>query len=116
MVNIYIIAAIWFLAAFVSAIVANRLKISIALMEIIIGATIGFIAYKTAAIRIKWILFVLLSMGVLAMWSGSKPVLPAYIIGMVIPSAIVPTLIANKFFLQDHLLEKPVLEEQLPDI
>ena len=188
-------------------------------------------AYKTAAIRTKWILFVLLSMGVLAMWSGSEPVLPAYIIGMVlartiekdnffvrrlrtmtigfltpiyflragalvslpailgaflvfmllfggkimfkifglypvistfnkhkkekwyytllmstgltfgtisalygltnniinteqysiivgvvIASAIIPTLIANKFFLPDHLLEKPVLEDQLPDI
>src|SRR5208283_479471 len=39
-------------------------------------------AYKTAAIRAKWILFVLLSMGVLALWSGSEPVLRAYIIGM----------------------------------
>jgi len=188
-------------------------------------------AYKTAAIRTKWILFVLLSMGVLAMWSGSEPVLPAYIIGMilsrtiekdnffvrrlrtmtigfltpiyflragalvslpaiigaffvfillfggkilfkvfglfpvisrfkkhrkekwyytllmstgltfgtisalygltnniinteqysiivgvVIASAVVPTLIANKFFLPEHLLEKPVLDDQLPDI
>jgi len=41
-------------------------------------------AYKTAAIRAKWILFVLLSMGVLALWSGSEPVLPAYIIGMLL--------------------------------
>jgi Kef-type K+ transport system membrane component KefB len=188
-------------------------------------------AYKTAAIRTKWILFVLLSMGLLAMWSGSEPVLPAYIIGMVlartiekdnffvrrlrtmtigfltpiyflragalvslpailgaflvfmllfggkimfkifglypvisrfkkhqkekwyytllmstgltfgtisalygltnniitteqysiivgvvIASAVVPTLIANKFFLPGHLLEKPVLDDQLPDI
>jgi Kef-type K+ transport system membrane component KefB len=188
-------------------------------------------AYKTAAIRTKWIFFVLLSMGVLAMWSGSEPVLPAYIIGMilsrtiekdnffvrrlrtmtigfltpiyflragalvslpaiigaflvfmllfggkilfkifglfpvissfkkhrkekwyytllmstgltfgtisalygltnniinteqysiivgvVIASAVVPTLIANKFFLPEHLLEKPVLDDQLPDI
>jgi len=188
-------------------------------------------AYKTAAIRTKWILFILLSMGVLAMWSGSEPVLPAYIIGMilaktiekdnffvrrlrtmtigfltpiyflragalvslpaifgaflvfillfsgkimfkifglypvisrfkkhrkekwyytllmstgltcgtisalygltnniinteqysiivgvVIASAVVPTLIANRFFLPEHLLEKPVLDDQLPDI
>jgi glutathione-regulated potassium-efflux system ancillary protein KefC len=188
-------------------------------------------AYKTAAIRTKWILFILLSMGVLAIWSGSEPVLPAYIIGMVlaktiekdnffvrrlrtmtigfltpiyflragalvslpaifgtflvfillfgskilfkifglypvistfkkhkkekwyytllmstgltfgtisalygltnniinkeqysiivgvvIASAVIPTLIANKFFLPDHLLEKPVLDDQLPDI
>lgn len=41
-------------------------------------------AYKTAAIRAKWILFVLLSMGVLAAWSGSEPVLPAYVLGMVL--------------------------------
>jgi Kef-type K+ transport system membrane component KefB len=41
-------------------------------------------AYKTAAIRAKWIIFILLLMGVLALWSGSEPVLPAYIIGMVL--------------------------------
>jgi glutathione-regulated potassium-efflux system ancillary protein KefC len=41
-------------------------------------------AYKTAAIRAKWVLFVLLSMGVLALWSGSEPVLPAYVFGMVL--------------------------------
>jgi len=40
-------------------------------------------AYKTAAIRAKWALFILLAMSVLALWSGSEPVLPAYIIGMV---------------------------------
>ena len=45
-------------------------------------------AFKTAAIRTKWILFVLLSMGVLAMWSGSEPVLPAYIIGMILSRTI----------------------------
>lgn len=41
-------------------------------------------AYKTAAIRAKWIIFILLSMGVLAAWSGSEPVLPAYVLGMVL--------------------------------
>ncbi len=40
-------------------------------------------AYKTAAIRAKWALFILLALSVLALWSGSEPVLPAYIIGMV---------------------------------
>jgi hypothetical protein len=73
MVNIYVVAAFWLLAALVSTIIANRLKISMALMEIII-------------------------------------------VGVVIASAIIPTLIANKFFLPDHLLEKPVLDDQLPDI
>jgi len=38
------------------------------------------------------------------------------IVGVVIASAVVPTLIANKYFLPDHLLEKPVLDDQLPDI
>jgi len=47
MINIYIVAAFWFLSALVSTIIANRLKISNALMEIIIGAIIGFIAFKT---------------------------------------------------------------------
>ncbi|MEN6488272.1 MAG: cation:proton antiporter, partial [Smithella sp.] len=36
-----------------------------------------------AAIRAKWALFILLAMSVLALWSGSEPVLPAYILGMV---------------------------------
>ena len=44
--------------------------------------------YKTAAIRTKWILFVLISMSVLAIWSGSEPVLPAYIIGMILAKTV----------------------------
>jgi Kef-type K+ transport system membrane component KefB len=44
--------------------------------------------YKTAAIRTKWILFVLISMAVLAIWSGSEPVLPAYIIGMILAKTV----------------------------
>jgi len=31
-------------------------------------------------------------------------------------SALISTIIANKFFLPDHLLEKPVLDDQLPDM
>jgi Kef-type K+ transport system membrane component KefB len=38
------------------------------------------------------------------------------IVGVVIASAVIPTLIANKFFLPDHLLEEPVLDDQMPDI
>jgi len=45
-------------------------------------------AYKTAAIRAKWIIFVLLAMGVLALWSGSEPVLPAYVLGMVLANTM----------------------------
>jgi hypothetical protein len=35
---------------------------------------------------------------------------------VVIASTVVPTIVANRFFLQEHLLEKPVLDDQLPDI
>ena len=45
-------------------------------------------AYKTAAIRTKWILFVLFALGALAIWSGSEAVLPAYILGMVLAGTI----------------------------
>ncbi len=53
-------------------------------LPVITEFIIKHLAYKTAAIRTKWILFVLISMGSLAIWSGSEPVLPAYIIGMVL--------------------------------
>lgn len=41
-------------------------------------------AYRTAAIRTKWIIFVLFGLGALALWSGSEAVLPAYLVGMVL--------------------------------
>jgi Kef-type K+ transport system membrane component KefB len=44
-------------------------------------------AYRTAAIRAKWVLAVLFGLGALALWSGSEAVLPAYIVGMVLASA-----------------------------
>jgi glutathione-regulated potassium-efflux system ancillary protein KefC len=37
---------------------------------------------RTAAIRVKWVSFVLFSMAALAVWSGVEAVLPAYIAGM----------------------------------
>lgn len=42
----------------------------------------------TAAIRTKWILFILLGLGALALWSGSEAVLPAYISGMVLANSV----------------------------
>ena len=39
----------------------------------------------------------------------------SFIVGAVIASAVIPTLIANKFFLPEHLLEVPVLDDQAPD-
>ncbi|MGI9953549.1 cation:proton antiporter [Moorellaceae bacterium AZ2] len=41
-------------------------------------------AYRTAAIRTKWVIFILFGLGALALWSGSEAVLPAYLIGMVL--------------------------------
>ncbi len=39
---------------------------------------------RTAAIRAKWVVFVLFGLGALAYWSGSEAVLPAYIAGMLL--------------------------------
>ena len=41
-------------------------------------------AFRTAAIRTKWIMLVLFGLGALALWSGSEAVLPAYLAGMVL--------------------------------
>lgn len=41
-------------------------------------------AYRTAAIRTKWIILIVFGLGALALWSGSEAVLPAYLIGMVL--------------------------------
>ncbi|MFO7651814.1 MAG: cation:proton antiporter [bacterium] len=41
-------------------------------------------AYRTAAIRAKWVNLGLFGLGALALWAGSEAVLPAYLIGMVL--------------------------------
>lgn len=41
-------------------------------------------AFRTAAIRTKWVVMVLFGLGALALWSGSEAVLPAYLVGMVL--------------------------------
>lgn len=41
-------------------------------------------AFRTAAIRTKWVIFVLFGLSALALWSGSEAVLPAYLVGMVL--------------------------------
>ena len=62
---------------------------------VVTAAVIGFLplvthrltkryAYRTAAIRAKWVLFLLFGLGALALWSGSEAVLPAYLVGMVL--------------------------------
>ncbi|HBE41980.1 MAG TPA: hypothetical protein DDW27_12385 [Bacteroidales bacterium] len=49
MFEIYLIAAFWFLASVLSTIIANRVKISMALMEIVIGSVIGYFAFKLSS-------------------------------------------------------------------
>ncbi len=44
-------------------------------------------AFRTAAIRTKWVLLILFGLGALSLWSGSEAVLPAYIAGMVLAGA-----------------------------
>jgi len=39
---------------------------------------------RTAAIRTKWVIVVLLFLGALAYWAGSEAVLPAYVLGIVL--------------------------------
>jgi glutathione-regulated potassium-efflux system ancillary protein KefC len=39
-------------------------------------------AHRTAAIRTKWVMLLLFSLGTLALWAESEPVLPAYLAGM----------------------------------
>jgi glutathione-regulated potassium-efflux system ancillary protein KefC len=75
------------------------ITITIALIFVLPGITnflIRHFAFKTAAIRTKWILFVLIAMAVLAIWSGSEPVLPAYIIGMILAK----TMERDNFFIR----------------
>jgi len=45
-------------------------------------------ATGTASVRAKWVLFVCLGLGAIAVWSGSEAVLPAYLIGMALAGEV----------------------------
>lgn len=70
--------------------------IAFILMPTITNKLIQGYGYKTAAIRTKWILFVLFGLGALAIWSGSEAVLPAYLVGMVLAG----TISKDQFFIR----------------
>ncbi len=61
-------------------------------MSVVVLASLPFLTtlltrlygHRTAAIRTKWILLVLMGLGALALWSGSEAVLPAYLAGMIL--------------------------------
>lgn len=60
----------------------------VALLPWITSDLIARYGNRTAAVRTKWILSVLCGLGALALWSGSEPVLPAYIAGMVLAKTV----------------------------
>jgi len=62
--------------------------VAFALMPRITSFLTRLYGYKTAAIRTKWVLFVLFGLGSLALWAGSEAVLPAYITGMVLAGTV----------------------------
>jgi len=53
-------------------------------------------AYRTAAVRTKWVLTVLFGLGALSIWAGNEAVLPAYLVGMVLATAVS----ADQFFMR----------------
>ena len=58
--------------------------LALALLPMISRLLTKTYAYRTAAIRTKWVMLVLFGLGALALWSGGEAVLPAYIAGMVL--------------------------------
>ncbi len=54
------------------------------LLPIVTPRLMNHYANRTAAFRTKWVLFILFSLGFLALWAGSEAVLPAYIAGMLL--------------------------------
>lgn len=59
-----------------------------ALLPIVTPRLMNHYANRTAAFRTKWVLFILFGLGSLALWAGSEAVLPAYIAGMVLATAL----------------------------
>ena len=65
--------------------------VSLVLLVLLPRITSRLIAWygnRTAAIRTKWILLVLMALGALALWAGSEAVLPAYIAGMLLAKTV----------------------------
>jgi glutathione-regulated potassium-efflux system ancillary protein KefC len=56
----------------------------LALFPFITSSLTKIYGNRTAAIRVKWVVLVLLGLGALAFWSGSEAVLPAYIAGIML--------------------------------
>ena len=57
---------------------------AVAALPFVIGYLTHLYGHRTAAIRTKLVMVVLLGLGALAYWAGSEAVLPAYIVGIVL--------------------------------
>jgi len=62
--------------------------LAFALLPLVTPRLMNHYANRTAAFRTKWVLFILFGLGALALWAGSEAVLPAYIAGMVLATAL----------------------------
>jgi Kef-type K+ transport system membrane component KefB len=58
------------------------------LLPVVTPRLMNHYANRTAAFRTKWVLFNLFGLGALAFWAGSEAVLPAYVAGMVLATAL----------------------------
>ena len=71
-----------------TAIFAAVSVLACALLPYVTPRLMNRYANRTAAFRTKWVLFLLFGLGSLALWAGSEAVLPAYIVGMVLATAL----------------------------
>jgi glutathione-regulated potassium-efflux system ancillary protein KefC len=62
--------------------------VAFALLPWVTPRLMNHYANRTAAFRTKWVLFNLFGLGALAFWAGSEAVLPAYVAGMVLATAL----------------------------
>jgi Kef-type K+ transport system membrane component KefB len=61
---------------------AAAMLVAVLLLPVVSKGLRGVYAGRTAAIRTKWLAFVLFGLGALALWAGSEAVLPAYLVGV----------------------------------
>lgn len=67
---------------------AGACVVAFALLPVVTPRLMNHYANRTAAFRTKWVLFILFGLGSLALWAGSEAVLPAYVAGMVLATAL----------------------------
>lgn len=67
---------------------ASGSLLAFVLLPLVTPRLMNHYANRTAAFRTKWVLFILFGLGSLALWAGSEAVLPAYLAGMVLATAL----------------------------